>query len=167
MRTKILTFISIGHNHILSPRYLKLFHIGLRLKLKFDFFGPSGSSYFGYITTADHTKSRASSLNKCEIRKSAALTWGLSWFCSVPATKCWNIFDRAMTEAVRRHPVVSEAQDLSQASLGWIYGTQSATGIGSSSIPVFHRQYHFTNATYPHFIPLPPTLCNLSKRQSH
>lgn len=64
--TKVLTWISDGHNRMLTPSYLKIFDVGLCLKLKFDFFGPSGSSHFGCITTADHTTSRTSSLNRCE-----------------------------------------------------------------------------------------------------
>jgi hypothetical protein len=116
MQTKILPAYQTATIIYFLRAILKIFDIELWLKLKFDFFGPPGSSHFGYITAAEHTKSWTASLNKCEIRKSGALTWGLSWSCSVPVTKCWNIFDPAMAEAVRRQPVVPEAQDQSQAS---------------------------------------------------
>jgi hypothetical protein len=41
-----------------------------------------------------------------------------------------------MAEVVRHQPVVSEAQDLPQASSGRICGIQSVTGIDSLSVPI-------------------------------
>lgn len=74
MQTKILPAYQTATIIYFLRAILKIFDIELWLKLKFDFFGPPGSSHFGYITAAEHTKSWTASLNKCEIRKSGALT---------------------------------------------------------------------------------------------
>jgi hypothetical protein len=64
-----------------------------------------------------------------------------------------------MAEVVRHQPVVSEAQDLPQASSGRICGIQSVTGIDSLSVPILrvsiftpklHIHTLFTN--YPRYV---------------